>query len=276
MQASVLSVALTGTLVAVAATATAASMKIGAFPQEIARQYTEADGLPSDDVLALHADANGLVAVTADGAARYVDGRWVVVEDMEPTQQALTLQYGAWTLNEWASDEIPDDAVPVRQAAGDSDAPTALATADGLYLRNDAGAYEKAGIKDGQGRQWAVEDVRGAAVDADGRLWFATLAGAACRDGDAWTFYTGQEGLPYNDFTCMGAGDDGSVWFGTQIGAIRYKDGQWRYRQGRRWLPGDEVRHDCQRGRRRMVRHQRGRWLDRLADHDPRRESRVL
>ena len=30
------------------------------------------------------------------------------------------------------------------------------------------------------GRHWAVEDVRGVAYDADGRLWFATLAGGGC------------------------------------------------------------------------------------------------
>ena len=50
------------------------------------------------------------------------------------------------------------------------------------------------------------------------------------------------DGLPYNDFTTVAAGERGVVWFGTRKGAIRFDGRTWEYRQGRRWLPDDEVR----------------------------------
>ena len=132
--------------------------------------------------------------------------------------------------------------IPVRQVSDNSVSPEAAVAAEGLFLRHDDGRYFKTPVEDGQGRLWAVSDVRGTVVDAAGHLWFALLAGAARRNGGTWEFFTGSDGLPFNDFTCMAAGKDGSVWFGTTRGAIRYKDGVWRYRQGRRWLPNDEVR----------------------------------
>lgn len=90
-------------------------------------------------------------------------------------------------------------------------------------------------------RSWAPIDVRGAAFDRKGRLWFASPQGVACRDR-AWTLFTGQEGLPYNDFTTAAGGEDGVVWFGTHKGAIRFDGTTWEYRQGRRWLIDDDVR----------------------------------
>jgi hypothetical protein len=79
------------------------------------------------------------------------------------------------------------------------------------------------------------------AFDAKNRLWFASAQGAGCQDNE-WRLYTGGDGLPYNDFTTLAAGENGTVWFGTRMGAIRYDGQNWEYRQGRRWLPGDDVR----------------------------------
>ena len=94
----------------------------------------------------------------------------------------------------------------------------------------------------GWGARWGTSDVRGVAFDSKGQLWFATLAGAACRTADGWKFYTGRDGLPYNDFTVLTAGPDGTVWFGTHLGAVRYDAPGWAYRQGPRWLPNDDIR----------------------------------
>ena len=84
--------------------------------------------------------------------------------------------------------------------------------------------------------------MRGVCYDSRGRLWFASPQGVGCRDGERWTLFTAQEGLPYNDFTTAAAGEDGVVWFGTRIGAIRFDGHRWSYRQGLRWLPNDQVR----------------------------------
>ena len=87
---------------------------------------------------------------------------------------------------------------------------------------------------------WAPFDVRGTAFDRDGKLWFASRQGAGAQGSD-WQLFTGQEGLPYNDFSTVAAGEQGVVWFGTHKGAIRFNGQTWEYRQGKRWLADDDV-----------------------------------
>ncbi len=118
----------------------------------------------------------------------------------------------------------------------------ALATDRGLFEREREGDWQQVVVRDGKGRIWAAENVRGVTYDIDGQLWFACLAGVGRRDDQGWQFYEGKDGLPYNDFTCCAAAPDGSVWFGTHKGAIQFHAGRWSYRQGQRWLPHDDVR----------------------------------
>jgi hypothetical protein len=128
----------------------------------------------------------------------------------------------------------------VRQAAVARDGRVAVAAASGLYLQR-AGAWERVLPKSGN-RSWAPDDVRGVVFDSKDRLWFVSPQGAGCLDGGTWSLYTGADGLPYDDFTTVVAGEDGVVWFGTRIGAIRFDGKTWEYRQGLRWLPDDSVR----------------------------------
>jgi hypothetical protein len=88
---------------------------------------------------------------------------------------------------------------------------------------------------------WALQDVRGVGYDAKGSLWFAALQGVGKRSQDGWKLYTGHEGLPWNDFTCVATGVSEDVWFATNLGAIRFTESNWEYRQGRRWLLNDKV-----------------------------------
>lgn len=88
---------------------------------------------------------------------------------------------------------------------------------------------------------WALTNVRGVVRDANGHIWFAASQGVGRYDGATWNLYTGEDGLPYNAFTCVAAGGDRAVWFGTDKGAIRFDGEFWAYRQGQRWLPDDFV-----------------------------------
>lgn len=150
-------------------------------------------------------------------------------------QGALRLRAG-----EPPSTELPDH--DMRQIAVMRDGSVLAATARGLWQRSPAGRWERVRVLDTTGRLWADCDVRGVAVDAQGRWWIATPAGVICRQGERWDFYTGREGLPYADFTCATAGANGEVWFGTRRGAVRFDGRDWAYREGPRWLPGNEVR----------------------------------
>jgi hypothetical protein len=128
----------------------------------------------------------------------------------------------------------------IRQAAVADDGRIAAAGAAGLFLKPPTGAWQRLLPKSGK-RSWAPADVRGVAFDHAGRLWFAGPEGVGVLEGASWSLFTGADGLPYDDFTTVAAGEPGVVWFGTRMGAIRFDGKTWEYRQGLRWLPADEV-----------------------------------
>lgn len=128
----------------------------------------------------------------------------------------------------------------VRQVAIAMDGRIAVAALNGLFVKSAGGNWHAVYPRNAT-RSWAPYDVRGVVFDSKDHLWFASPQGAGCEAG-AWQLYTGADGLPYNDFTTMAAGENGTVWFGTRMGAIRYDGKNWEYRQGRRWLPDDDVR----------------------------------
>ncbi|MFH1268439.1 MAG: hypothetical protein ABIK89_22180 [Planctomycetota bacterium] len=207
-------------------------VKIGRFPQEVATGFTVADGLPSNDVRAVHLDTNGAVWADTDrGWAVLRGSHWSPAEP--PSTETLL---GRVSPERYAA--IGGD---VAQAAPAPDGRVAVATSGGLLIESGAG-FEPLIVEDGLGRRWGTSAVRGVAFDTRGQLWFATLAGAGCRTAEGWRFYTGREGLPCNDFTTVQPGPNGVVWFGTHLGAIRFDGRTWAYRQGRRWLPDDDVR----------------------------------
>jgi hypothetical protein len=136
----------------------------------------------------------------------------------------------------------------IRQTAIARDGRVAAAGGAGLWLRPPGGKWQRVLPKSGN-RSWAPDDVRGVAFDSEDRLWFASPQGAGRFDGTHWTLFTGADGLPYDDFTTVAAGEPGVVWFGTRAGAIRFDGKTWEYRQGQRWLPDDEVRSIAVDGR---------------------------
>jgi Two component regulator propeller len=192
------------------------SVKIGKFPQEVAAAHTVDQGLPSNDVRTVHLGRAGQVYAETDKG-------WAVLKD------------GAWSKT-----DAPEGLVDSR-VAKDPGGKLIVATPEGLVVRS-GGDSQPLVVEDGLGRRWGTSDVRGVAFDSKGQLWFACLAGAACKTADGWKFYTGQDGLPYNDFTVVEAGPNGVVWFGTHKGIVRFDGTEWAYRQGRRWLPNDDVR----------------------------------
>ncbi len=117
------------------------------------------------------------------------------------------------------------------------------ATSHGLYVQPfpESLSMQRMLVQDALGRQWATHDVLGITQDSLGRLWFATRAGVGCQTSTGWQFYTGEDGLPYNEFTQISAGLRGEVWFGTTKGLVRFRNGQWGYRQGKRWVPNDII-----------------------------------
>jgi sugar lactone lactonase YvrE len=238
-------------LVGIAHAGDMAPAKIGKYGQEVATKYTTAEGLPSNNVAHLAVVEGKVLAVTDQGVAELKGDIWkakkystqdarfndaisredhrIIASDRGLVRRSESGE--AVELISGAANQLAESPEGIIYAATDS----------GLY-RGDGTSFEAVTVNDGMGRTWATGDVRGVTIDSKGRLWFATLAGVGCLEGDSWTFYTGNEGLPYNDFTCAASAPNGDVWFGTHMGAVRFDGKEWSYRQGGRWLIDDDIR----------------------------------
>jgi len=73
------------------------------------------------------------------------------------------------------------------------------------------------------------------------RLCIATEKGVGVLRGMAMTALRGEDGLPYEDTTCLAEGFDGDLWIGTTRGAIRQTGRQFHYFGAQNWLPADRV-----------------------------------
>ncbi len=245
------------------------------FQQEVARRFTQVQGLPDANVQWVDLSAEGAPWVFAGGKwCELREGRWQVAPSLvsrseaefvfpdnagkpvivalpwREVRQLLRRNSTAWItttsdLFTLVNGQLRSLGWPskyrVHQVAAGPDGVLFVASSGGLF-RQVANGWEPLGIRDGLGRAWAAEDVLGVAFDAKERLWFATKAGVGCGTGNNWRFYEGKDGLPWNDFTGVTAGQGDTVWFGTRLGAIRFDGRDWHYRQGPLWLPHDEVR----------------------------------
>lgn len=79
------------------------------------------------------------------------------------------------------------------------------------------------------------------ALSQDGRLYIATDRGVSALRGMRLTTIRGEQGLCYEDTTCLAKGFDNDLWIGTRRGAIRMVHGEFQYFAGRRWLPDEQV-----------------------------------
>ena len=140
--------------------------------------------------------------------------------------------YAIEAVNELLSD---NDGLDIRQLAHHSDE-LAIAAKGGLVSYRIEQKEAKILTPRSSSAGWAPNDVRGVGFDRQGALWFASPQGVGKRVDQKWNLYTGYDGLPYNDFTCLATGASTDVWFGTKVGAIRFDGTNWEYREGKRWL----------------------------------------
>ncbi len=195
------------------------------------------NGLPKQPLVQIALDSKGVVFAATATEETFVrrGDRWIRLTDTDAVDDPIGPL--PWYPSLKPDIESPDQVRDVAQHVGE----IAVAAKSGLYL-GDGQTWAFALPSQGETR-WAPLDVRAVCYDTDGRLWFCSPQGVGCRvNQNEWHLYTGADGLPYNDFTCMSAGSSG-IWFGTTDGVIQYYQGQWQFRQGGRWLPNDQV-HD--------------------------------
>ncbi len=167
--------------------------------------WTEADGLPSNEVLCVDAAADGAVwAGTALGAARFDGDGWT-----------------AWTV----ADGIPDARVLCVDAGAADDA--WVGTSLGL-AHWDGEAWRTFGVADGLPHP----AVTALARDGDA-LWVATLGGVARFAAGSLASWTVADGLLSNWAFAVGVDPQGVVWVGhphnffSQGGVSRLAQGAW-------------------------------------------------
>ncbi|MCF6286201.1 MAG: hypothetical protein L3K26_13565 [Candidatus Hydrogenedentes bacterium] len=208
-------------------------VRVGEFSQQMHRAYTQAEGLPAGEVSQLAVGPKGTVHARAKEKISVFDGnRWVPAGDNGAAEFFGELPWYPSLAT------LVGSRAAVRDVAA-HDGEIAVAAEGGLYAGD--GTQWKLVLPVQGTMRWAPTDVRAVAYDAQGRLWFAAPQGVGYRvaAGD-WRLFTGKEGLPFSDFTCMATGPQG-VWFGTSNGAIHYIDGRFEFRQGRRWLIDNQV-----------------------------------
>ena len=212
-------------------------LTVGVYEQQVHRPYTTKQGLPGNEVLQILRNPDGgIVAVTDRGAAVFDGQRWTP----HPGDHAPTPDVPALDAPQRAALHAFAGATPEVRGVAAHAGEVAVAADTGLYL-GDGQTWHRALPRQGV-VGWAPADVRAVAYDYSGNLWFAAPQGVGRRTpAGEWNLFTGAEGLPFNDFTCIAPGPKG-IWFGTTNGAILFRDGAWSFRQGGRWLLDNHVR----------------------------------
>lgn len=73
------------------------------------------------------------------------------------------------------------------------------------------------------------------------RLVVATNEGLGVLRGMTWYAVQGEDGLCYEDATCLAEGFERDLWIGTARGAIRNQKDDYQYFAGKRWVPAEQV-----------------------------------
>ncbi len=209
--------------------------------------YTVEDGLASDWVQALAVDpplpalyesrvaeAGVLWVGTASGVSRY---------DGDPASGA----FGTWTSYTTADGLVDDDVISI---AVDADGGVWFGTLLGGASYFDGETWTSYTTEDDLVGDW-VQDI---AVDAQGAVWFATTDGVSrfrrpapsasgdAGDGDTWTTYTSDDGLPANDIQALAIAPDETIWFGAYAGGVASLEGDtWTLYSSDDGLGGDDV-----------------------------------
>ncbi|SHF23625.1 hypothetical protein SAMN05444274_104129 [Mariniphaga anaerophila] len=195
--------------------------------QDVAIRHTKREGFTDEKVKAIFLENNMPVAIIENSVYKWDGKNWLPA----PVQHRKrnTLFSG---LPEKVGAVLCSITYNGKNFAG---------TENGLYC-SESGKNKWETVLPGDDKyRWAPSDVSVLTEDSEGRLWFGAEQGVGCLQKNTWKLYAGDEGLPYNRFTCAAAGPDGIVWFGTEKGAIRFKNGQFHYRFSLRWLPDDFV-----------------------------------
>ncbi len=223
--------------------ASVAGVLVGTFQEEVSREFTTADGLPSSDVRGIAITASGDVyAATALGLARFADGHWSVVAAQGTAVDQVVaagddiafISAGKLAHLHGASINLPAVKVAQLTIAGND---TFLATDAGLYTLKGKKFILDSKLARLLGSEKAVREV---AVASDGRMAVVAMAGIFVKtSGGAWTdVFPRNASRSWAPFDVRGVAFDSKnrMWFASAQGVGCQDDG-WRLYTGPDGLP---------------------------------------
>lgn len=221
------------------------SLRVGRYPQEVARHYTTADGLPSNDVTAVAVLPNGTVyAGTDKGLSRFAGRRWEDAGGARDAHVRALLPQGddLWIL---AGRDVLclRNGTTLRIAAAD-DARSFAVDRGTVYVGTDtrllAGA-DRALAEVGPVNAMATS-IRHVAA-RDGAVAVASGSGLIVKEGEAWKRtapHDGRRGGSLED--ARGAAfDAGGLWVIGSEGLGRLERGAWKLWTAEDGLPVDDL-----------------------------------
>ena len=203
------------------------SIQSKSFKQDVAIHHTNKHGFPDEKVKSIVLDKGTPVAILENSQLKWDGKNWkpIAFDNKQYDIKIPALPENSGIV--LSSTEYKNEIV--------------VGTENGLYMYSpDKKEWHEILPQDDK-YKWAPINVSALVVDSEDQLWFGAEQGVGRFNGEEWKLFSGNEGLPYNNFTCAAAGSEGIVWFGTEIGAIRFENNKFHYRASLRWLPNDFV-----------------------------------
>lgn len=204
-------------------------------------------GGPAGTVQRLKVLEGALYAFAAQDLWRYDGAAWKKLAE-EPFSDGCVHLGGVVLASKTRLYRVDGDALtPLHETPCERPILGVASYAETLYVRHaDAlgflidGRFEYYDVRD-----WAhlpLGSVTRDMMTLGSRLFVPTDKGLAVLRGMSWDCVTGDDGLCYEDTTCIAKGfEKDDYWIGTMRGAIRVVNGEYQYFGYQRWIPNDKV-----------------------------------
>ncbi len=206
-----------------------------------------------EPITRLVSGAGGLWAITGHGLYRLQTGGWKKISGEAVTDVAEHRDETIAAIGNRLWRVQGDSLEPLTNAESPFVITRVLSHCETLYLQGGNrltfldgqrfGGLDVYGFPADQGWDWGelpsttVRD----ALSLGSRMYFATDRGIGVLRGMSLTPIRGEQGLCFEDTTCLARGFTNDLWIGTTRGAIRMVGDRFPYFAGQRWMPADHV-----------------------------------
>ena len=195
-------------------------------------KYGEVEKVFDETMIDLCVHAGAVHGATKTDVFRFEDGRFVNLKPESgwlTTNTSMIMEDGTQIL----ADPVLLGNIRAIASYGET---LHLLTAGGLGLL-EGDVYNQEFVEWGQLPSTTTRDL----LALGSRLFITSDRGVAVLRGTALTTIAGDEGLPYEDATCLAPGFAGDLWIGTTEGAVRKLGDEYHYFAADHWLPGNHV-----------------------------------